>query len=229
MSHNTHTHWRMTINNYDDTDLALVQQGYPDHIRQMVYTLERGDNGTPHVQAYIKMKRDCRLSHMRKLYPRGNFGFLTTAEYTLNSQRYAQKLDKTAESPAVIQNGDPFHTIEGMVKQVMLRIIREYDDEEDLDTARRWAERQFVTEDYTMAKTFVSSTYKTMWREFGHDMLENIRHTHTHTHTRDLLSHLESHNNGERQEDNEAPQGSQEGSSQAETQGSSPHQDDVST
>lgn len=213
MANNTHTHWRMTINNYDDTDLALVQQGYPDHIRQLVYTLEEGDEGTPHIQAYIKMKRDCRLSQMKKLFPRGNFGFLPTSEYVLNTQRYAQKLDSTARSPAVITNGDPLHTIEGMVKQVMLRIIRDYDEEEDLGVARRWVERDLVLEDYTRAKTFVSSTYKTMWREFGHDMLSSIRHTHTHTHTENLFSQSTRHNNGEGTEDSdESEERSQEGS-----------------
>ena len=40
MSDITTAFWGMTINNYDETDLALVQQGYPDYIRQIVYTLE---------------------------------------------------------------------------------------------------------------------------------------------------------------------------------------------
>lgn len=203
MSHGTHTHWRMTINNPDETDYALVQQGYPDHIRQLVYTKEVGEEGTPHIQAFIKMKRDCRLSHMKKLFPRGNFGFLDGSEYRLNSQRYAQKLDGTAVSPAVISNFDPLHTIEGLVRQVVEHMIDHYADEVDLTTARRWSEGDMVREDYTKAKTFVSSTYKTMWRDFGNDMYEclyrkrqervaeeqNSSHTHTHTHTDEKLSH----------------------------------------
>ena len=109
MVQGTHTHWRMTINNYDATDLALVQQGYPDHIRQIVYTLEEGEEGTPHIQAFIKMKRDCRMSHMKKLFPRGNFGVMDSSERKLNQQRYAQKLDSTAKSPAVIIQLGPSH------------------------------------------------------------------------------------------------------------------------
>lgn len=207
----------MTINNYDSTDLALVQQAYPDHIRKLVYTLEEGTDGTPHIQAYIKMKRDCRLSHMKKLFPRGNFGFLPTSEYILNTERYAQKLDDTARSPAFITNGDPLHTIEGMVKQVVLRIIRDYDDnEEDLEVVKRRAERDLVLEDYTTAKIFVSSTYKQMWKEFGHDMLQGIRATHTHTHNENLFSHSLRHNNGEgRQESDKDEGGGQEGSNEA--------------
>lgn len=204
MSHGTHTHWRMTINNYDATDLALVQQGYPDDIRQLVYTLEEGKEGTPHIQAFIKMKRDCRMSHMSKLFPRGNFAYLDSAEYRLNSQRYAQKLDATARSPAVIQNGDPLHTIEGTVRRVVTKMIKDYPDVEDIVNARRNAERDMVLDDYTMAKVFVSSTYKTMWKEFGNDMYECLFkrhqeelaveipvHTHTHTHADEKFSHAD--------------------------------------
>jgi len=183
MSNATHTHWGMVINNYTETDLALVQQGYPDHIRQLIYTLERGEQGTPHIQAFIKMKRDCRLSHMKKLFPSGHFNFLDSSEYRLNAQRYAQKLDITAESGATITNGDPLHTVEGTVRTIINRIINEYADEEDLGVARRHAEYDAVMEDYTMAKVFVSATYKAMWKDFGNTMYKSIFHTHTHTHT----------------------------------------------
>jgi len=181
----THTHWGMTINNYDDTDLALVAQGYPDHIRQLVYTLEVGAEGTPHVQAFIKMKRDCRLTHMKKLFPRGHFKYLDSSEYKLNAQRYAQKLDETADGPATITNGDPLHTIEGTIRTIVLAMIENFGDDIDIDwdQSRKLCEMESVRKDFTMAKVFVSSTYKQMWKDFGHDMYSNILHTHTHTHT----------------------------------------------
>jgi len=183
MSTSTHTHWGMVINNYTETDLALVQQGYPDHIRQMVYTLEVGAEGTPHIQAFIKMKRDCRLTHMKKLFPRANFKYLDSSEYRLNAQRYAQKLDATAQSPATITNGDPLHTVEGTVRTIINRIIQDYLDVQDLTDARRRAEYDAIMEDYSMAKVFVGATYKAMWKEFGNTMYKSIVHTHTHTHT----------------------------------------------
>jgi len=186
------TYWRMTINNYDERDLALVRQGYPDDIRKLVYTLEVGDKGTPHIQAYIQMKRSVRLSHMKKLFPGANFASQTSAEWRLNQHNYAQKLDDTAASPAVIQNNDPLHTIEGTVRRVVDRIIQDYPDTEDLEVARRLVEREMVVADYTMAKVFVSSTYKTMWKNFGHQMYQCLflkhqavleeANTHTHTH-----------------------------------------------
>lgn len=220
MAHSTHTHWQMTINNPDDNDLALITAGYEDHIRQLVYTHEVGKEGTPHIQAYIKMKRDCRLTHMRKLFPRGHFKYLDTAEYKLNAQRYAQKTDCTTQSAHVIQNGDPLHSIEGVVRDVCRRIIADEAKGEHLRKLadeRRWVERSMVEEDYTMAKIFVSSTYKAMWKEYGVDMLTNIRHTHTHTHTEEqvaevptieLFSQEENITNGEgRDEDEDEDEG----------------------
>lgn len=206
MIQGTHTHWRMTINNYDETDLALVQQGYPDLIRQIVYTLEKGEEGTPHIQAFIKMKRDVRMSHMKKLFPRGNFGAMNSSEWILNQQRYAQKLDDTAQSPAIITNWDPLHTLEGVMRKVINQMIEEYGDdcETDLQHARKWVERGMVKDDYKYAKVFVSATYKSMWKEFGHQMYECIfmekererqreneeirAHTHTHTHADEIIS-----------------------------------------
>jgi len=180
----THTHWGMVINNYDAKDLALLENAYPDHIRKLVYTKEVAPTtGTPHIQAFIKMKRDCRLSHMRKLFPGASFQFLDSLEYRRNAESYAQKQDETADGPSVIVNGDPLHTIEGIIRNVCERIIRDEPEESDLDIARRRVERMMVLEDYTMAKVFVSSTYKAMWKSHGHEMFENIFHTHTHTHT----------------------------------------------
>jgi len=187
-SHGTHTHWGMTINNYTDTDLALLHQGYPDHIRQIIYTLEEGKEGTPHVQAFIKMKRDCRWKHMMKLFPRGYFVALTSSEFKLNTANYAQKLDDTARGPATITNGDPLHTIEGIVRVIALAMVEWYhcegnENSTEWEAVRRVCEADAVKKDYTMAKVFVSATYKAMWKDWGHEMYQNIFHTHTHTHT----------------------------------------------
>jgi len=201
------TYWQMTINNYDDRDLALVRQGYPDDIRKLIYTLEEGENGTPHIQAYIHMKRSVRLSHMKKLFPGAHFASQTSAEWRLNQHNYAQKLDDTARSAAVIQNNDPLHTIEGTIRRVVTAMIDNYPDVEDLQTARLAVEREMVVADYTMAKVFVSATYKTMWRDYGHAMYQCLFHerdrkaaeeeenlrvsfadTHTHTHTDEIIS-----------------------------------------
>lgn len=207
MSDLTTAFWGMTINNYTESDLALVQNGYPDHMREIIYTLEEGSEGTPHIQAWIKLKRQQRLSFVRKLFPRGSFKPLCSAEYQQNAKVYAQKLDGTARSAAVHRFGNDLHTIEGVVKKVINRLI-----ETDRPLVKRpWVEREMVEDDYTMAKVFVSATYRQMWKQFGESMYEclAIQHlqreaektdeevestlsteevdTHTHTHTEKVV------------------------------------------
>lgn len=201
----------MTINNYDATDLALVRQGYPDDIRKLVYTLEQGETGTPHIQAYIQMKRSVRLSHMKKLFPRGNFGTMDSAEWRLNQHNYAQKLDGTATSPATILNSDPLHTVEGTVKYVIREIYKDAKYEEYsyplIIALRKYQEKRMVEQDYTYAKVFVSATYKAMWKDYGEAMyscvvkqIQEVKQqeqelhiqipvdTHAHTHEDEKIS-----------------------------------------
>jgi len=182
--------WGLVINNYDETDLAMIQNGYPDHMRELVYTLEKGEQGTPHIQGYIKLQRQQRLSFVKKLFPRGNFKALTSDEYMRNAKAYAQKLDGTAQSPAIHTFNDPMNTIESVMKKVINHMINEYSDCEDLLLARKASESDMVRGDYKFAKIFVSTVYTAMWKKFGHEMYQCvfIQHTHTHTHKDELFS-----------------------------------------
>lgn len=200
MSDITTAFWGMTINNYDETDLALVQQGYPDYIRQIVYTLEKGESGTPHIQAYLKLNRQQRLSYVKKLFPRGSFKALTSDEYKLNAQRYAQKLDKTAEAPAVITNNpfpDPVKELIEVIEDALRSFAptnnpsdwRQIDWRRDLARWTDMVETIRVRERPSLAKFYVSSTYVKVWKHFGLSLLEYVcdqveksGHTHTHTH-----------------------------------------------
>jgi len=184
--------WGMTINNYDETDMAMVHSGYPDYMREFVHTLEKGADGTPHVQAWIKLQRQQRLSFVKKLFPRGHFKALTSDEYKRNTKSYAQKLDETAESPAIHTFNDPMNTIESVVKKVLLEYIELYPQDVTLLHANLSSvQRDMVVTDYKYAKIFVSSTYSTMMKRFGHEMYLCIlqQHTDTHTHTVEILSH----------------------------------------
>ncbi|UAU47007.1 Rep [Chicken proventriculitis-associated circular virus 16] len=196
--------WGMTINNYDETDLALVQNGYPDHLREIVHTLEEGEEGTPHIQAWIKLQRQQRLSFVKKLFPRGHFKPLTSDEYVANTKVYAQKLDGTAMAAAVHKFNDPIHTLESVMKRVARKVVEARDQcwskrtFESLDNIRREVEKDMVAlDDYRYAKVFVSAAYKKVWIEFGVEMViffenqirkEESANTHTHTHSEKKLS-----------------------------------------
>lgn len=202
--------WSMTINNPTETDLALVQTGYPDFLRELVHTLEVGEEGTPHIQAWIKLQRQQRMSFVKKLFPRAKLIPLTSDEYNANTKKYAQKLDETSVSAAVHRFNDPMHTIETVIRRVIARVSEVYTDtssvynDHELDQVRNYVQKQLVAEDFKFAKIFVSSTYKTMWREFGEEMFENLlTHTHTHTQTVNLPVvdiNAKTSNNSERSE-----------------------------
>jgi hypothetical protein len=205
--------WGMTINNYDQTDLALVQQGYPDFIRQIVYTLEEGESGTPHIQAYIKLNRQQRLSYVKKLFPRGNFKALLAEDYKLNAQRYAQKLDVTARSPAVITN-NPFPDPVVELTSVIESAFKNFGDgtpwyntntREFLIMVLK-EEHARVAEKPALAKFYVSATYRSIKKEYWRSIAQFIEHrngatasqsveipmhTHTHTHGEEIISRPE--------------------------------------
>jgi len=206
--------WGMVINNYDETDLALVQQGYPDYIRQLVYTLEQGESGTPHIQAYIKLYRQQRLSYVKRLFPRGNFQALMAEDYKLNAQRYAQKLDVTARSPAVITN-NPFPDPVTELTSVVEAAFKNFGDGSPPCGTRdsvffhmaAQEERARVVEKPALAKFYVSATYKSIKRGFWRSIAQHIEErnaladrggkyeklpdTHTHTHSDELISRPE--------------------------------------
>jgi len=171
--------WSMTINNPDETDLALVRNGYADYCRELIHTLEVGDNGTPHVQAWVKLQRQQRMSFMRKLFPRGHFKPLTSAEYVANTKMYAQKDDDTTAGAHVHVYHDPIQTIESVVKQVAEAMLELRDTPATLLQRRAMVESDMVRRDYKKAKMFVGATYKAMWNRYAHDILHCIAHTHT--------------------------------------------------
>lgn len=193
--------WGMVINNYTETHLALIRQGYPDHCRKIVYTLEKGESGTPHIQAYLRLFRQQRLSYVKKLFPGANFKALTSDEYILNAENYAQKLDGTAESPAHITNNaipDPVNELLSVIRDV-------YSTYANDNTSATWSkmsyrevasyksviERLRVEERPSLAKFYVSGVYDKVWSTFGRSLMvhvcaernraENDTHTHTHT------------------------------------------------
>jgi len=181
------------INNYDDTDLALVSQAYPDYVREIVWTKEVGEEGTPHIQGWMKLQRQQRLSFVKKLFPRAHWQPLMSDEYELHSRRYAQKLDETAEAGAVHKINDPIKSLEPVIKIVVDRMV-EFSLRTGLDIDKKtqrllhMAEHSLVMEDYRYAKVFVNSTYLRMWKDFGDSMLtciltNNKKSSHTHTHT----------------------------------------------
>jgi len=57
--------WCFTINN--PTHKVLFPDGLPEGIRYIVYQLERGEQGTPHLQGFVLLARPQRMAWLRKI------------------------------------------------------------------------------------------------------------------------------------------------------------------
>lgn len=203
--------WGMVINNYDDNDLVIIRTGYPDHCRELIHTLEQGENGTPHIQAWLKLQRQQRLSFVKKLFPRANFKPLTSDEYVANAKAYAQKQDTTARSPAIHTFHDPMITLESVMRQLVADVIQDTSEKDYMDERcpeQCWdratyhldsIKRQMVRDDFRHAKQFVSATFKTIWKEYGREVFQCIHrkywekidaHTHTHTQAENIVAEV---------------------------------------
>lgn len=185
------TYWGFTLNNPTEAEMALVHNGYPDYMRELIHELERGEDGTVHIQGWIRLLRSQRLSFVKKLIPRAHFVFMSREEYVENMKRYVQKQDATAISPVVHTWNDPDFTLDRAVKIVISRMILHdphwLEDEycrrrrEDLrpqqlryvNDMRRDVELDLVREvGWRIAKIFVSASYTKLMTLFLHEMIK---------------------------------------------------------
>lgn len=67
--------WCFTLNNHTEEEVSSVNTLIEEHnnVQFLVYGFEVGENGTPHLQGYIEMKRSMRLTAMKQLIPRAHF------------------------------------------------------------------------------------------------------------------------------------------------------------
>lgn len=98
------TNWSFTLNNYTDQELAMIRS-MPEFVRQCLWELEQGESGTPHVQGYLRLKTQQRMSFLRSHYlSRAHYTALTTDEWKENTKKYVQKQDATAVGCVVQEN-----------------------------------------------------------------------------------------------------------------------------
>lgn len=65
--------WCFTLNNYTSEEVELVNALYPDHVGYLVYGIEVGESGTPHLQGYVQLLKKSRISVPKKLIPRAHW------------------------------------------------------------------------------------------------------------------------------------------------------------
>lgn len=180
--------WEFTINNYTQTDLALLAQGYPDQLRQLVYSREVGENGTPHIQGYVRLFRQQRMSYVQKLFPRAHFKAITCEVFNLHAQRYPQKQDATSDGPVNIMNSqfpDPVTELLDLLEDLLTNFYGP-DGSDWLALARNQKEQHFifrqldhlklqrVKEKPMRAKFYVSATFKAIESKYVPSLIEYL-------------------------------------------------------
>lgn len=118
-----YTYWSMTWNNPDDTAFVLIRNPNSKYVRECVWTLEEGEQGTPHIQAWIRLQRNQTLAFVKKLYPGGHFKYIAKDEYNENTHTYAQKNDETTRGAHIITLNDPIPNVESVYYRVCERVL----------------------------------------------------------------------------------------------------------
>jgi len=188
MAMNTATFWAFTINNPDENDYAIVRQGYSDYVRSLIHTTEVGQDGTPHIQGWLKLQKQQRLSFVKKLFPRAHFTPLSQAEHELNTRRYVQKDDETTAGAHIQRHNDPIPDAASLLTQYCQRykdhILEQADNgtdktehqaeyidkaSNDIAALRRYIreqEKNDVSFKPAMAKLLVSPMYSKIKKEY---------------------------------------------------------------
>lgn len=118
-----YTFWGYTLNNYSDAELVLVRTP-PEWVREHIYTLEKGESGTPHVQGYARLFKHQKISFLSKRWlPRASFRPLSTDEYQENMKAYVQKQDSTATSATHQVRNVDMNVYPAMIPEMLVKSI----------------------------------------------------------------------------------------------------------
>jgi len=171
----------MTINNPDDNDYILVRNPNEQHIREIIWTPE--DAGTPHIQGFIKLMRQQRLSFVKKLFPKAHFTPITNDMYMVNSRNYASKDDETTRGPHTITCNPVVPDSIGFLTQLIGEYVDDAESDEELDDSAKisvylnQAERYHIACKPYLCKLVLSPIYtkakKLYWKEILANRIEH--------------------------------------------------------
>lgn len=192
-----YTYWSVTINNPDDNDYLIIRNPNSKYIREMVWTPEVGEEGTKHIQGWVRFQRNQGMGFVKKLYPRAHLKPCSKDDYAENCHNYAQKDDETTAGPHHISLFDPLPANDTLLYKVLDRaferlverdmfIREEYTQSGErifingyngihlkmLDTP--FVEQQMVMEKSGLEKIFCSPAYDKMKQTFWRQILFRI-------------------------------------------------------
>lgn len=120
--------WGYTLNNHTVEELILVRNATTiDPIVEHVYTPEKGEQGTNHIQGWVKCSRQVRRSHLSKHWlPNARFVGLTSDEYKANMRDYVQKQDATATAPTHQRRRAEAVLYPALIPELLVRWINDH-------------------------------------------------------------------------------------------------------
>lgn len=62
------SNWCFTVNNYSDENIANLKSLYPETAKYLIIGKEEGENGTPHLQCFIQLKKRSRFNQVLSLF-----------------------------------------------------------------------------------------------------------------------------------------------------------------
>jgi len=176
------TYWSLVINNPSETDMVLVLNSNEKYIRSFVWTPEVGKDGTPHIQAWLRLHRNQPLSFVKKLYPQGHFKPIVKDDYNANTHTYVQKNDDTTVGVHTQTHNDPLPGQDTVLYRVLERWWS--NRREDLGllsihevqlnsmlSATETIENEMVSERAGLEKLFISPLYAKMKRRFWRQII----------------------------------------------------------
>lgn len=200
------TYWSVTINNPDDNDRLIVRNPSEKYIRQCIWTNEVGADGTPHIQAWVRLWRNNGLSFMKKLYPRAHLKPLTKDDHNEHTHAYCQKDDATTSGAHVITMVDAKPDAVTILLKVFRATLDLYDvavptwanlhqrwvatKHGDFTATMAYAENCLVEKKPYLAPMIVSPAYRSVLLRFGKVLWDTMvdqecadRQTDTHAPT----------------------------------------------
>lgn len=191
-----YTYWSVTINNPDENDYLIVRNPNEKYVRSLVWTPEVGEEGTQHIQAWVRLQRNQSLAFVKKLYPRAHLKPTDKDAYNENSHQYAQKNDETTAGNHHITLHDPLPANDTLLYKVFeqsfdrllerdARLADHYKREGVWDIIQRinlkqlWCdiiEREMIMERSGLEKIFISPAYEKMKAKYWKEILLRLKH-----------------------------------------------------
>ncbi|ALE29760.1 replication associated protein [Lake Sarah-associated circular virus-38] len=97
MSNKMAKNWCMTLNNYDDSEVARFESHMRPWCVYYIYGFERGENDTPHLQCFFSLKAKKRMSCLKKIFPRAHFEVKSRASTMEQASDYCKKEENFIE------------------------------------------------------------------------------------------------------------------------------------